>query len=58
MRACPFCGSYSILPCMVSGEYYHKCNDCGCTGPRAENMENSESRWNRTLTGKWVGEWA
>lgn len=43
---CPFCRSRNLLPRLLCGDYYIRCMDCGCVGPKAESMDDAERMWN------------
>lgn len=54
MRACPFCGGKDsrvasvILP-NREWVYYVVCGDCSGTGPKDENQDEAETRWDKRV---------
>lgn len=48
-RCCPFCGAGHkyIFMAWDDNAFWVTCEFCGAKGPRSENSDDAETKWNR-----------
>lgn len=55
IKVCPFCGTnHSLVSCESFGEFSVECDECGASGPVADNDNHAWDLWQQRVEGKYT----